>query len=91
MSSTYIGAALRREVETRAKNRCEYCLLHADDAYFAHHVDHVMAGKQGGQTNSDNLTLSCAECNLYTGSDSASLIIPSIKCCVPRISSLLLD
>ena len=62
MSSTYISVALRREVETRAKNRCEYCLLHADDAYFAHHVDHVIAEKHGGQTNADNLALCCAEC-----------------------------
>ena len=73
MSSTYISAALRREVETRAKNRCEYCLLHADDAYFAHHVDHVIAEKHGGQTDADNLALSCAECNLHKGSDLASL------------------
>ena len=73
MSSTYIAAALRREVETRAKNRCEYCLLHADDAYFAHHVDHVIAEKHSGQTDADNLALCCAECNLHKGSDLASL------------------
>ena len=73
MSSTYISAALRREVEARAKGRCEPCLLHADDAYFAHHVDHVIAEKHGGQTAADNLALSCAECNGHKGSDLASL------------------
>ena len=73
MSSTYIPVALRREVETRAKGCCEPCLLHADDAYFAHHVDHVIAEKHGGQTHADNLALCCAECNLHKGSDLASL------------------
>ncbi len=73
MSSTYINLALRREVEARARGRCEYCLLHAEDAYFAHHVDHVIAEKHGGQTDSDNLALCCAECNLHKGSDLASL------------------
>lgn len=73
MSATYIAAELRREVETRAKGRCEYCLLHMDDAYHAHHVDHIIAEKHGGLTNSDNLALSCAECNLRKGSDLASL------------------
>lgn len=60
MSSTYISVALRREVETRAKNRCEYCLLQADDAYFAHHVDHVIAEKHGDQTDAGTHT-----CSLY--------------------------
>ena len=73
MSSTYIPVALRREVETRAKGCCEPCLLHADDAYFAHHVDHVSAEKHGGQTHADNLALCCAECNGHKGSDLASL------------------
>lgn len=73
MSATYISAALRRLVEERAKNRCEYCLIHVDDVYYAHHVDHVIAEKHGGQTNASNLALSCAECNLRKGSDIASL------------------
>ncbi len=67
MSSTYISVTLRREVETRAKSRCEYCLLHADDAYFAHHFDHVIAEKHGGQTDADNLALPKV-CGNYCGS-----------------------
>ena len=73
MSVTYIPAALRRLVEERAKNRCEPCLIHVDDVYFAHHVDHVIAEKHLGQTTADNLALSCAECNLRKGSDIVSL------------------
>lgn len=73
MSTTYIPLSLRRLVEERAKNCCEYCLLHTDDAYYAHHVDHVIAEKHGGQTVAENLALSCAECNLRKGSDIASL------------------
>ena len=73
MSTTYIAAALRRQVEKRARGRCEYCLLHADDAYYSHHVDHVIAEKHGGATDFDNLAFCCAECNLRKGSDLASL------------------
>ncbi len=73
MSTTYIPAALRRLVEERAKSCCEYCLLHVDDSYYAHHIDHVVAEKHGGQTDADNLALSCAECNLRKGTDLTSL------------------
>lgn len=72
MSDTYIAAELRRLVEERAKYRCEYCLLHRDDAIFAHHCDHVVSEKHGGVTDETNLAFCCATCNLYKGSDIAS-------------------
>ena len=69
MSSTYIPAALRREVAERAKHQCEYCLLPANVSFFSHEidevnaapvvarrsvfVDHVIAQKHGGQTEKD--------------------------------------
>jgi hypothetical protein len=59
MSSTYIPAALRRLVENRAQNRCEYCLLPAKTAFFSHEIDHVIAEKHGGQTNAGNLAYTC--------------------------------
>jgi hypothetical protein len=45
MSSTYIPAALRRLVEDRAQNQCEYCLLPAKVAFFPHEIDHIIAGR----------------------------------------------
>ncbi|MEE3718668.1 HNH endonuclease signature motif containing protein [Tumidithrix elongata RA019] len=73
MSKTYISVALRREVCERAKNRCEYCLI-PDVATFApHEIDHIIAEKHGGQTELENLALSCSLCNKHKGSDLASV------------------
>ena len=55
MSITHIPRALRRLVVKPAVNRCEYCLLPADIAFFPHEVDHVIAEKHGGKTEANNL------------------------------------
>ncbi|MBD2628111.1 HNH endonuclease [Trichormus variabilis] len=72
MSISYIPAALRRLVEERAEHQCEYCLLPAKVAFFAHEIDHIIAEKHGGKTNADNLALTCWRCNRYKGSDLGS-------------------
>ena len=72
MSISYIPAALRRLVEERAKHECEYCLLPAKVAFFSHEIDHIIAEKDGGETNADNLALTCWRCNRYKGSDLGS-------------------
>lgn len=64
---TYISAALRREVIERAGNRCEYCLLPAEVAFYPHEVDHVIAEKHGGATDIDNLAFACWRCNRHKG------------------------
>jgi HNH endonuclease len=69
---TYIPTALRREVIERAGNRCEYCLLPAEIAFFPHEVDHVIAEKHGGATDIDNLAFACWRCNRHKGSDLTS-------------------
>lgn len=72
MSLTHIPAALWRAVVRRAGNRCEYCLLPADVAFFPHEVDHVIAEKHGGRTEADNLAFACWRCNRHKGSDLGS-------------------
>ena len=72
MSISYIPVALRRLVEERAKYKCEYCLLPAKIAFFPHEIDHIIAEKHGGETNADNLALTCWRCNRYKGSDLGS-------------------
>lgn len=69
----YISAQLRREVIDRAGNRCEYCHIHQDDQFFKFEIDHIIATKHGGPTSTENLCLSCPECNAYKGSDIASI------------------
>ncbi len=70
--TTYIPDILRREVAERAGFRCEYCRVHQDDRLFAHEIDHIIAEKHGGQTVNENLSLACAECNRFKGSDLCS-------------------
>ena len=69
---TYIPDTLRRLVVERAHGRCEYCLLDQNDSLYAHEVDHIIPEKHRGQTNAENLCLSCLDCNRYKGSDFAS-------------------
>ena len=69
---TYVSDALRREVENRAGDRCEYCLLPASLSFYPHEVDHVIALKHGGVTTAENLAYACWRCNRYKGSDLGS-------------------
>ena len=71
--SSDVGAALRTEVARRANYRCEYCLIHDDDAGFPHQVDHVISRKHGGSSTADNLAYACVFCNRRKGSDIASI------------------
>lgn len=73
MSGPRIGAALRRLVEARARQRCEYCLLPAAVVFFSHEVDHVIAAKHGGETDAANLALTCWRCNRHKGTDLTSI------------------
>jgi 5-methylcytosine-specific restriction endonuclease McrA len=57
--TTYISAALRREVELRAASCCEYCRIHLSDRLFSYEIDHVISEKHGGQTSAANLCYSC--------------------------------
>ena len=68
-----IPAELRAAVVQRAMFRCEYCLLHQDDAGFPHEVDHIISRQHGGETITDNLAYACMVCNRYKGSNIASV------------------
>jgi hypothetical protein len=72
--SSYINAALRRLVVTRAEYLCEYCLINEEDAFFGCEVDHIISEKHGGQTGADNLAYACAFCNRSKGSDIGSIV-----------------
>jgi hypothetical protein len=69
---TYIPDALRRLVIERAKERCEYCLIHQRDSLYAHEVDHIVAEKHRGDTVEGNLCFACLDCNRHKGSDFGS-------------------
>ena len=71
--SQRVSAKLRQQVQRQAAKRCEYCLIHEDDSYAAHQIDHVLARKHGGATTQSNLAYACMLCNRYKGSDVAAL------------------
>ena len=71
--SQRVSAKLRQQVQRQAAGRCEYCLIHEDDSYAAHQIDHVLARKHGGATTQSNLAYACMLCNRYKGSDVAAL------------------
>ena len=72
---------LREQVRRRARSRCEYCLIHEDDSYARHQLDHITAVRHGGETTLQNLALACFLCNRHKGSDVAALIPqPATSC-----------
>lgn len=68
-----IPERLRRQVQERARGRCEYCLVHESDMYYPYEADHVIAEKHGGPASLDNLAWACLYCNRFKGTDLASL------------------
>lgn len=66
---TYIPDPLRALVIARAKSQCEYCLLHADYAFYTHEVDHIIPEQHLGETTEDNLCYSCLQCNRSKGAN----------------------
>jgi len=73
VSETYISIEIRRLIIERAGRRCEYCSLPASVSFLLpHEIDHVIAEKHGGSTESDNLAYACWRCNRHKGTDLGS-------------------
>jgi hypothetical protein len=72
MSNRYISDNLRKQVENRAENLCEYCLIPIEETYFGGEIDHIISLKHNGQTILENLALACQPCNRNKGSDLGS-------------------
>jgi hypothetical protein len=73
MSGQWISANLRSAVESRAKSRCEYCLVPDGAVLWPHEPDHVVAEQHGGSTGLANLALACFHCNRRKGPNVASV------------------
>ena len=68
-----IDESARLLVIERARRRCEYCLVHEDNAGFPHQIDHIISRKHGGSSGIGNLAYACILCNRYKGADIASI------------------
>jgi len=73
VSRAYISVSLRKLVYERAKACCEYCLIPEAISFAPHQIDHIIAEKHTGTTDSNNLALACVLCNKHKGSDIASI------------------
>jgi len=73
VSQSAIPATVRLAVRQRAKGRCEYCLLHEDDALLPHEPDHIVAAQHGGISAMENLALACFDCNRLKGPNLSSV------------------
>lgn len=68
-----VSASLERVVRERAAGKCEYCLYPERYAIKRHEIDHFIAKKHRGKDVSDNLCLSCIDCNRHKGTDLAAI------------------
>lgn len=71
--STYVPAALRKQVIERANHRCEYCRFPQSVALLAFEMEHIISEKHGGTTTLPNLALACPYCNRAKGTDLGSI------------------
>jgi hypothetical protein len=56
---------VRRLVEARAHDCCEYCRSQARYATQSFSVEHILARARGGETTVENLALACQGCNSH--------------------------
>ncbi|HEY2411998.1 MAG TPA: HNH endonuclease signature motif containing protein [Pirellulaceae bacterium] len=68
-----MDAALRKAVWERANSKCEYCQIRHSSERLPFELEHVVARKHGGATQSDNLALACFACNRYKGPNLAGI------------------
>jgi len=68
-----MDSATRRFVIERALDRCEYCLIpQSGFTMWTFHVDHIDAQQHIVDDTTDNLALTCPDCNLAKGPNIAT-------------------
>lgn len=60
----HVSSALRRLIERRAGDRCEYCRAPQLLANSPFHIEHIIPVSRGGTDGAANLALGCIACNL---------------------------
>lgn len=76
MARKQISKGLRFEVFKRDGFTCQYCGAHPPKVIL--HVDHIVAVKNGGANDIDNLVTSCLPCNLGKSATPLSAIPKSL-------------
>jgi hypothetical protein len=68
-----ISVAVRLLVTERAARRCEYCLLHEDDSFAPHQVDHITSRRHCSERRPERDLRATNRSRAWKGSDIASL------------------
>jgi hypothetical protein len=73
-----LSSFLRQQVQERAQGHCEYCRIPSDHASATFVVEHIIPRVAGGSDDSENLALSCPNCNSHKGA-ATEVIDPQTK------------
>jgi HNH endonuclease len=65
MARKYISVDLKAEVFERARGLCEYCCSQSMFSPNSFEIEHIVPVSRGGETTSENLALSCSNCNSH--------------------------
>ncbi len=69
-----VSEGIRKQVQARAKERCEYCQMPETYAITRFHVDHIIpVRRHHGTDEIDNLAWACSGCNCHKISEIASI------------------
>src|SRR5437867_12530781 len=60
-----LSSELAIAVRQRARDRCQYCLMHQSLQGAKFHIEHVIPRSRGGRIELGNLALACPSCNLH--------------------------
>lgn len=63
MPTNYVSAELRRFVNLRANNNCEYCKALGSFSFHSFPVEHIIPTSKGGTIEDSNLANACQFCN----------------------------
>jgi len=63
--SVYISAELRRRLRQRFADCCAYCRTAENLTVVTFEIEHIVARSAGGNTEFENLRVSCPTCNRY--------------------------
>lgn len=63
-----VAESSRRLAITRAAECCKYCRMRQSwEAFYAYHVEHIVAKQHRGTDETGNLALACHPCNFFNG------------------------
>lgn len=73
MSRKHISKQMKKAVIERAFGRCEYCQSWMKNAIHPFNIDHILPLDKGGESELENLALSCGGCNSFKANKTTAI------------------